>query len=533
VEATSAPQPHGLRLPKPRRLLAALSDERLADYVRTGDVVAFEVLYDRYSAGILGFCRHMLGSLADAEDAVQHTFIAAHADIHRHGRRELHVKAWLYTIARNRCLSMLRARRELPSDDGVDVVSDRVVDDVVRRDDLRALLADVAKLPEDQREALVLAEIGDLSHSDISAVVGCEAAKVKSLVFQARTALLDRRIARETSCAEIREQIATLRGGALRRSHLRHHIEACPGCAHYREEIRRQRAMLALALPVVPSAALKAHVLGGLGIGTSSAAAGAGAGATATAGAGGSTLGVAAQAGIVAKFGVAAVLAVGGITGAAAVAEKGSIPLIHHSNSSHRQGGAASHSSNRSAAGSATAPAGAHSAGAAGGRAAAAASASSAHHSVAHGKHALKGSHRSASGSKHGFTPIPGESNGARARQFAQTRGKGNHTGLTKDHTVGHKRQHPTKKVHAKHVATPRVKAAPKGHAHPTRPIKPPPPAKEAAPKTGSAPTAAAPTQTTEQQAPATTPQTTITAGGTNGKSKSESTGKRNGNAAG
>ena len=525
MEATSAPRPHGLRLPKPRRLLAALSDERLAEYVRTGDAVAFEVLYDRYSAGILGFCRHMLGSLDDAEDAVQHTFIAAHADIHRHGRRELHVKAWLYTIARNRCLSMLRARREQPSDDGVDVVSDRLVDDVVRRDDLRALLADVAKLPEDQREALVLAELGDLSHSDISEVLGCEAAKVKSLVFQARTALVERRIGRETSCAEIREQIATLRGGALRRSHLRHHIEACPGCAQYRDEIRRQRAMLALALPVVPSAALKAHVLGGVGIGTSSAAAGVGAGATATAGAGGSTLGFAAQAGIVVKFGVAAVLAVGGIAGGAAVAQKGPLPLIQHSASSHTPSGADSHSSSAHSSGaphssnvSAGAPAGAP-----GG---AAAAASSGQHSVGHAKHPVKGSHRSASGTEHGFTPIPGGSNGERAREFAQTRGKGHQTGLTKDQTAGQKREHPAKKVHAKHVATHRVEAAP---AHP---VKPTPPAKPA-PKPKPAPTTTAPARTSEPEPTATTPETTVTAEGTGAKPKSPSSGKRSASASG
>jgi RNA polymerase sigma factor (sigma-70 family) len=528
VEATSAPRPHGLRLPKPRRLLAAVSDERLAEYVRTGDAVAFEVLYDRYSAGILGFCRHLLGSVADAEDAVQHTFIAAHADIHRHGRRELHVKAWLYTIARNRCLSMLRARREQPSDEGVDVVSDRLVDDVVRRDDLRALLADVAKLPEDQREALVLAELGDLSHSDISEVLGCEAAKVKSLVFQARTALVERRIGRETSCAEIREQIATLRGGALRRSHLRHHIEACPGCAQYRDEIRRQRAMLALALPVVPSAALKAHVLGG--VGTSSAAAGVGAGATATAGAGGSTLGFAAQAGIIVKFGVAAVLAVGGIAGGAAVAQKGPLPLIQHSAPSHTSHGAGSHSSSAShssgASHSSSAPAGAPGA--------AAAAASAAQHSVGHAKHAVKGSHRSASGTAHGFTPIPGESNGARAREFAQTRGKGHHTGLTKDHPAGQKREHPAKKVHAKHVATHRVEAAPKAHTKPAHPVKPTPPATAAPkPRPKPAPTTTGPARTSEPEPAATTPETTVTADGTGDTPKSPSSGKRSAGASG
>src|SRR4051794_30942191 len=125
----------------------------------------------------------MLGNAADAEDAVQHTFIAAHADIQRHDRRDLHVKAWLYTIARNRCLSMLRGRREQPSADGIDVATENLANDVEQREDLRALLADVTRLPDDQREALVLSEVGDLSHSDISEILGCEVSKVKSLVF--------------------------------------------------------------------------------------------------------------------------------------------------------------------------------------------------------------------------------------------------------------------------------------------------------------------------------------------------------------
>src|SRR4051812_11476027 len=316
-------------MPRPRRLLAALSDERLVEHIRHGDAAAFEVLYDRFSAGILGFCRHMLGSDADAEDALQHTFIAAHADIQRHDKRDLHVKAWLYTIARNRCLSMLRARREQPSEHAHDGVTESLLTSVQQRADLRELLADVAKLPFDQREALVLAEIGDLSHTDISDVLGCEAGKVKSLVFQARTSLIDRKTARETPCEEIREQLATLRGGALRRSHLRHHLEACPGCTEYREEIRRQRAMLAVALPVVPSVALKANIFSGLGLGGSTAAATAGAGGAAATATGGG-FGLAAPSGVAAKLGLVAVLAVGG-AGGATVAKSGHLPLVHDS----------------------------------------------------------------------------------------------------------------------------------------------------------------------------------------------------------
>jgi RNA polymerase sigma factor (sigma-70 family) len=495
VEAASAPRPHALRIPRPRKYLAALSDERLVEHVRRGEPAAFEALYDRHSGGILGFCRHMLGNTADAEDAVQHTFIAAHSDIVRHDQRDLHVKAWLYTIARNRCLSMLRARREQATGARVEVATDNLLHDVQHRDDIRALLGDIAKLPDEQREALVLAEVGDLSHSDISDILGCEVSKVKSLVFQARTALIDRRTARDTPCAEIREQLATLRGGALRRSHLRHHLEACPGCTEYREEIRRQRAMLAVALPVLPTVALKANVFSGLGLGGGTAAASAGAGgvaATATSGG----LGLAGSGGIAAKLGLVAILAVGG-AGGATIAKSGNLPLVHDSSAATEQG---SQSHNATAATSAahTSTTGESASGL----------------TAAQQKtreHKTNGSRRSASGTEHGFTPVTGESNGARAREFAKTRGKGEETSAAHRHVTAHKRARPAKPVKVQHVTTqpkaPTTRTAPT-HTQPTT-----------APKsTTTQPTATQPTPTT------TTPTTTTESaappsGGDKGKS--------------
>ena len=58
-------------------LLRMASDERLVEQVRAGSEPAFELVYDRHHRGILAFCRHMLGSAEEAEDAVQHTFMAA------------------------------------------------------------------------------------------------------------------------------------------------------------------------------------------------------------------------------------------------------------------------------------------------------------------------------------------------------------------------------------------------------------------------------------------------------------------------
>ena len=97
---------HGRRASK--RILALAGDERLVDEIRAGNESAFEVAFERHGRGVLSFCRHMLGSPEEAEEAVQHTFAAAWSDLQRN-ERPIRLKPWLYTIARNRCLSLLRS----------------------------------------------------------------------------------------------------------------------------------------------------------------------------------------------------------------------------------------------------------------------------------------------------------------------------------------------------------------------------------------------------------------------------------------
>ena len=256
----------GIRRPRvPARLLRLASDERLVDALRGGSEAAFEVIYTRHHRGVLSFCRHMLGSVEEAEDALQHTFLAAYRDLLR-SDKPIQLRPWLYTIARNRCLSVLRARRERAADEPIEPSTEHLSHEVERRHDLRALLGDLSRLAPDQRAALVLAELGDMSHDEIGAVLGCPKEKVKALVFQARSSLIASRAARDTSCAEIREQLANLRGGSLRRNTLRRHLHDCPGCRDYRDQVLAQRSALALILPVAPTLGLKATVLGAVGI---------------------------------------------------------------------------------------------------------------------------------------------------------------------------------------------------------------------------------------------------------------------------
>src|SRR5512133_1719439 len=204
-----------------------LDDARLVSAIGEGYDEAFEVFYARYHADVLSFCRHMLGSREDAEDAAQQTFLATYRQAHASGPPR-HPRAWLYTVARNRCVTTLRARRESTSET-LEPATEGLAEEVERRHELRELLGDIGRLPEDQRVALLLFELGALEQSEIAEAIGCPPKKVKALVYQARTTLAHRAEARDVRCLEIRQQLATLRGGTLNSRALKHHLEICKG----------------------------------------------------------------------------------------------------------------------------------------------------------------------------------------------------------------------------------------------------------------------------------------------------------------
>jgi Sigma-70, region 4 len=92
---------------------------------------------------------------------------------------------------------------------------------VERRSDLRELVEDIGRLPEDQRAALVMSEIEELGHAEVAEVLGCPRDKVRALAYQARSSLAGWREARALHCRDVRQELAIARGGALRRGHLR------------------------------------------------------------------------------------------------------------------------------------------------------------------------------------------------------------------------------------------------------------------------------------------------------------------------
>jgi RNA polymerase sigma factor (sigma-70 family) len=137
---------------------------------------------------VSGLCNALLRDRAEAEDAAQQTFLAAHRAL-LNGSTPREPAAWLATIARNECWSRIRARmREpLPTDelDARSFTADPLTE-AIRSADLAALWRAIAELPRQQRDALLLREFGGLSYDELAGALAVTGPAVESLLFRAR-----------------------------------------------------------------------------------------------------------------------------------------------------------------------------------------------------------------------------------------------------------------------------------------------------------------------------------------------------------
>lgn len=231
--------------------LRIASDDALVGAIRRGDPRAFEALYERHSGELQSFCVYMLGSRADAEDALQATFAAAYRSL-RGEERPIALRAWLFAIARNHCLTILRRRHPTVELDGEPALHGDPARELELREEVRDTLVRLSELPERQRAAMVLAELRGFSQAEIGTVLGVRPEQVKALVYQARSDLISERRAREVDCHEIREEISSARGSALLRGRLRRHVRSCEDCRSFAAGVSRQRRQLNGLIPFAP-----------------------------------------------------------------------------------------------------------------------------------------------------------------------------------------------------------------------------------------------------------------------------------------
>jgi len=167
--------------------------------VQGGDERTFDELMARYKSPVVNFIYRMLNDAGEADDAAQEVFVRVYRHLHRFrpgGRCRF--STWLFQIARNQALDVLRHRRRRPvetrdmRDGGEDAPASAgpSADRALSNKEIgEAVARAVSVLPEKQKTAVILAEYHDLSHAEIAEIMNCSAKSVESRLARARETL--------------------------------------------------------------------------------------------------------------------------------------------------------------------------------------------------------------------------------------------------------------------------------------------------------------------------------------------------------
>jgi RNA polymerase sigma factor (sigma-70 family) len=185
----------------PPNMLAALDERTLVELIAAGSDDAFAALDSKYRARLVRYARGFVPTGADAEDVVQDALVRAVRAL-RNGSRPDALGPWLHRIARNCALDLHQSRKRHPVVELADHAHPPAEDAetaVERSLGMRTIVADVGRLPDSQRSALVLRELEGRSYVDIAEELDTTVPAVKSLLVRARQGLKrardDRRVA--------------------------------------------------------------------------------------------------------------------------------------------------------------------------------------------------------------------------------------------------------------------------------------------------------------------------------------------------
>ena len=167
-------------------------DETLVARARDGDTGAFEALVRRYQAPIYRLAVRMLNDATEAEDVTQEVFVTAWRRLPgiQHGQA---VRAWLYRIATNRCLNILRARKPTaPLHEETIPAASPAASPEARaeaHERLAALRAALGQLTAEQRACWLLREVEELSYAEIAGILHTTPQAVRGRLARARAEL--------------------------------------------------------------------------------------------------------------------------------------------------------------------------------------------------------------------------------------------------------------------------------------------------------------------------------------------------------
>jgi RNA polymerase sigma-70 factor, ECF subfamily len=173
---------------------ACLTDDQLISLVARGEEEACRILVQRWERPVFAFLYRMTGSREEAQELGQETFLRMYQGASRY-KPSGQFRSWLFRIAGNQARSLLRRRRivqwmrfDLGTHERPRL--DPGADEMLERDEtMMAVRAAIARLPERQRQALLLRQYEELNYEQIAKVMQTSVSAVESLLHRASLAL--------------------------------------------------------------------------------------------------------------------------------------------------------------------------------------------------------------------------------------------------------------------------------------------------------------------------------------------------------
>ena len=151
-------------------------DSEIVRQIQSDDAAAFDELMRRYKRPVVSFIFRMLGNSQDADDVAQDVFVRVYQNLDTY-RPETKFSTWLFALARNAAIDRIRwrARHRTESiESAPEIMAPSGTAEEVNAHEIGdQIAAAVAKLPEDQRTAVVLSEYHEMSYAEIAGVMRC------------------------------------------------------------------------------------------------------------------------------------------------------------------------------------------------------------------------------------------------------------------------------------------------------------------------------------------------------------------------
>ena len=175
------------------------ADEKIIREILNHNIDAYKVLVDRYADSIANLCWRYLGSQDEAEDATQDVFLKAYQALGQ-WEPKAKFKTWLYRIAINHCLNLLKRRQKVAFQTltpGKSEKDDSILSDppsreedaetgLIKRQKQNTIRNLIQELPINQRHVIILYYYQNLSYREVAEVLNISINSVESRLYRAK-----------------------------------------------------------------------------------------------------------------------------------------------------------------------------------------------------------------------------------------------------------------------------------------------------------------------------------------------------------